>query len=235
MGPAGAGRATGRSEDGIMGEGDSLAKARRREEAGERAGAGGFDGMDRIQRMDRVRKRGWMRFMVLIPLIKGRVVGALPEDLPVWVIVACSCPFVKEKRRRLDRMDGIGERRGIGWEGQGGGLGLEICDCRLQIGGSLTCRRCRRDCVTGEGNGERGRQEGTGGGEAGAGCPRASRRDAGGTQAEGIIGKMAVWDWRFVIADWGLGGRCLEGRRCRRDACGTEGGEDLTGSTGETG
>ena len=63
-----------------MGEEDSLAKAPRREESGERRG-GGFDGIDRMNKMDRRGEGEGMRFIVLIPFGKERAGAALRRDL----------------------------------------------------------------------------------------------------------------------------------------------------------
>jgi hypothetical protein len=76
-----------------MGEEDPLAKAPSRKGEGKRRG-GGFDGMNKMNRIGSMGEREGMRFMVLIPFSKERVVAALPDDLlscDVYLIIPSFC------------------------------------------------------------------------------------------------------------------------------------------------
>ena len=53
--------------------------------------------MNRMNGMDKMRKRGGFRFMVLIPFSNERVAAALCRDLPFWFTYSMVPPICQEK------------------------------------------------------------------------------------------------------------------------------------------
>jgi hypothetical protein len=59
-----------------------------------------------MNRMDKMRKRGGFRFMVLIPFSNERVAAASCRDLPFWFTYSMAPPICQEtSRRRLAGID----------------------------------------------------------------------------------------------------------------------------------